>query len=136
MMYSTIDVPQTITAIGSVIAALTGLVTAIGIAWNTIITKRASKEAQTAVKGAEHAVRENQTELRKIHRLVNGSHLAVLKSNAANARRLAMLPDASEDDLHAATDAERLLEEHMIAEAKAELEREAKAKEAQIMPEI
>lgn len=126
MMYSIIDVPQTITAIGMVITALTGLITAIGIFWNTVITKRAGKSAETAVRGAEQAARENQDKLVQIHRLVNGSHMAVLKSNAANARRLAMLTN-SEEDLKAARDAERLFEEHMIAEAKSDAEREGRA---------
>lgn len=122
MKLGDLDLPATITAV-------TGLVTAIGVILNIWLTKRHGRNAEAAGKSAEAAAKENQCELQSIHQLVNGQHMAVLKQNAASARRLAMITGA-EADIRAARDAERTLEEHMIAEAKAEMEREAKAKQS------
>lgn len=138
MMYSTIDIPQTFTAIAACIGALAGLVAAIGAILIARWQWKAANKAEAVNKVAETQRQANNNELKAIHSKVDGGHLgngsllAVLKSNALNARRIAMGSGSSED-LQAAIDAQLLLEAHMAAQ---EQEKAAKAKQAQETPEI
>lgn len=139
MKFSEVDLAQVITAI-------TGLVTALGIILNIWLTRRQGNRAVDAGKKAEEAVKDQKLDLKEIrgeqktiYLLCNGTHLSALKAAAAYASRLAA-SDPSEANLNAATDAERALIEHMVAESRvADMQRENAKREnngSPINPEI
>lgn len=121
MKYSEVDIPQTITA-------LTGLVAAVGVILNLYWTKKVGVKADSAANSADKAAKtaaltaaETKHEVQHVRRLVNGQHTNLLRTNALAARRLAdlkIMTDAPDKVVFIALaqEAERVLEEHLAAD--------------------
>src|SRR5688572_1473077 len=112
MKYEEIDVPATLTALSPVILAFGYIIKLL------LDAAKSRREMRAEMHAMRAEVKESKVELDEIVRLSNGTHLGALKMAASLGRQLARATPTVEA-LNAARDAERALEEYMVAKARA-----------------